>query len=246
MLEKITNYLHLLVEPKFKAFYKTYKDKAFTLLDVGCGNHSPTRTVGIFKGCTYHGVDREIYNNNAEDLAVMEKFYQVDLTRSDLSGIPDASFDVVLAYHVLEHIPNGLDVVAILARKLKPGGEIYLEFPSVRSLRLPSVVGTLNFCDDASHVRIYEVKELANLLLSLGFRIVKAGPRRDLFCLLITPFFYLYLKYFKKLAPASAFWDITGFADFVHAVKTAPVTGPLHAGKGSYQPGCAAQGAERA
>ena len=48
---------------------------------------------------------------------------------------------------------------------LKPDGCIYIEFPSVRSLNLPSMRGALNFCDDKTHLRIYSIQEVANILL---------------------------------------------------------------------------------
>ena len=71
-------------------------------------------------------------------------------------------------------------LLAALTAKLKPGGSIFVEYPSVRSLSLPSMPGTLNFCDDHSHVRVYDLKEVANVLLANGMLITKAGTRRDL------------------------------------------------------------------
>ena len=38
-----------------------------TILDVGCGNHSPTLTKKYFPGATYHGVANEEWNLDARD-----------------------------------------------------------------------------------------------------------------------------------------------------------------------------------
>jgi hypothetical protein len=79
--------------------------------------------------------------------------------------------------------------------------------------------GTLNFCDDPTHVRIYDIKEIANTLIRCGFKIIKAGKRRNLIRCLLTPLVAIYhLIKFKKVQ-GSVFWDILGFAEFVYAVK---------------------------
>lgn len=209
----------LLVSPKFRRIRARFRNEAFTLLDVGCGNHSPTRTRRIFENCIYYGLDRDVYNNDASDFAVMEEFYRIDLAEDDLSTIPEGYFDVILVNHVIEHITNGLDVIARLCRKLKGGGVIYIEFPSVRSLFLPSMNGTLHFCDDGTHVRLYDVKEVANVLLESGCRVMRAGRRRDAINIVLTPLRFLYLKYVKRTGHGSAFWDLLGFAEYVYGER---------------------------
>jgi len=51
--------------------------------------------------------------------------------RSDLTGLafPDASFDVIICYHVLEHIPNDQAAMRELVRVLKPGGMAFIQVP---------------------------------------------------------------------------------------------------------------------
>ena len=61
------------------------------------------------------------------DLAMQEKVSaRVDLTRLCFA---DGTFDVILCYHVLEHIPNDAAAIAELARVLKPGGLAFLQVP---------------------------------------------------------------------------------------------------------------------
>jgi hypothetical protein len=108
-------------------------------------------------------------------------------------------------------------VLRELSRKIKAGGRIYIEFPNVKSLSLPSMKGTLNFCDDFSHVRVYEIREIANQLLSEGYKIIKAGRIRDWRKIMIIPIRIL-LGFFKPVY-GGYFWDLLGFADFVYAKK---------------------------
>ncbi len=210
--------LTLLLSPKFLPL-RRFGDGEFRLLDVGCGNHSASKTKTLFKNCLYYGLDRDNYNNTTEDYNLMEEFYRVDLESGSLAGVPNGFFDAIIMSHVIEHLHDGLAAILMLSSKLKPGGIIYVEFPSVRSLGLPSMPGTLHFCDDTTHIRLYDVKEVVNTLLTKGLKIVKAGTRRNVMRIAITPFAFVYLKYVRRRPYATAFWDILGFASFVFAQK---------------------------
>lgn len=209
---------------KFKRFHGEYHGREFRLLDVGCGNHSASTALRYFPKCRYHGIDRSReYNNDPEDFARMEAFYELDLSKGDLSPVPDGHFDVILLAHVIEHVRNGLELLKALAGKLKPGGKIYVEWPGPRSLTLPSAVGTLNFCDDDTHVRVYDLKEVANALLDEGFRVLKAGTRRDPWKLAMFPAGLAHNAVRRLLGrPLSTdggMWDGLGFAEFIYAEK---------------------------
>jgi len=211
-----------LMPPGLRYLRKHFGNRPFRLLDVGCGNHSPCKARKFLPYCTYFGIDRELYNNDASDLAAMSKFWQLDLESSDLADIPDSFFDAIVISHVIEHLRSGLDVLRILAaNKLKPSGVIYVEFPSVRSLGLPSMAGTLQFCDDQSHVRVYSVREIANLLLSQRFRIVSAGRRRLWDRVVFLPAAYVLRRFVQHNASVGGlFWDLLGFADYVLGEKS--------------------------
>ena len=207
----------LLLPTKFRPFYSEYKNKHFNYLDVGCGSHSPTLTKKWFPNCIYDGIDKQNYNNNTEDFALMRNFYLLDLTKSDLSEVPDNSYDVIMLSHVIEHLQNGDEVLKNVTKKLKTGGKIYIEYPGVGSLSLPNMRGTLNFSDDKTHVRIYDVKEVANLLLQNSCEIIRAGRRKDNTRRLLFPL--IWLDCYLRNSPAGAFWDVFNFAEYVYAQK---------------------------
>ena len=127
-------------------------------------------------------------------------------------------FDIVIFNHTIEHTIKGLEVLRNIAPRIKNKGVIYIEFPSVRSLSLPSLKGTLNFCDDKTHLRLYSVQEIANLLLNENFSIIKGGRRFNLFSIVLIPLRLISCIVFKK-SPAGVIWDLVGFADFVFAIK---------------------------
>ncbi|NNE47298.1 MAG: class I SAM-dependent methyltransferase [Rhodothermales bacterium] len=210
---------NLLKPYRFKLLASERIGPAGNLLDVGCGSHSPTITRKWLPGWKYYGVDRENYGNDEADFGAMEAYYEIDLSNESLAPIPDHFFDVIVMSHVVEHLPNGLEVIRELTSKMKSGGRFYLEFPSVRSLHLPSMTGTLNFCDDETHVRVYSVAEVANTLLTSGFRIARAGTRRDWLRIFLLPIMVPVKYVLRREFSAGDFWDITGFASYVLAVK---------------------------
>ena len=73
------------------AFMKrSFGKSPFRLLDIGAGNHSASKIKSVFPQCEYHGVDMERdYNNSEEDFRLMHGFYEMDLTKLEMSIIPD-------------------------------------------------------------------------------------------------------------------------------------------------------------
>jgi SAM-dependent methyltransferase len=96
---------------------------------------------------------------NGEELKLLFKEYttadydgigadlQIDLTDCDL---PDESYDVIYASHVLEHIPDDRAAAETVRRLLKPGGFAVLPVPIVceETVEYPEVVMT-----EFGHVR---------------------------------------------------------------------------------------------
>jgi ubiquinone/menaquinone biosynthesis C-methylase UbiE len=205
--------------PKFKFLYQVFKKEPFKLLDVGAGNHSASKTKKLFPACEYHGIDQDQgYENGEEDFKAMDVFYNLDLTKLQFDKIPDNYFDFIRMTHVIEHLHNGDQVVLTLLKKLKSGGYIYMEYPSERSRRLPSMEGTLNFYDDKTHVRIYSVNELVQLLGDKA-RVIKSGVRRNVYYLLAMPFRMAARWLQGKRLLGNIFWDLFGFAEYVFAQK---------------------------
>lgn len=205
---------------KFLALRRRFGNRPFRLLDVGAGNHASTNTKAAFPNCVYSGIDlHRDYNNTDADIAAMDAFYEMDLTKLEFGAIPDRAFDAILVAHVIEHLPNGDDVLLGLVPKLAPGGLLYVEFPGPRSLRLPSMKGTLNFHDDETHVRVFTAQEVAGVLAGAGLAVRAAGTRRDWRGIVFFPFKVIHARFRYGFVPGSAFWDLLGFAEFVLAER---------------------------
>jgi SAM-dependent methyltransferase len=188
------------------------------ILDIGCGNNSPSTTKQWFPGCHYSGADIAQYNNNEKDLAAIDTFYPLGIDGSGYSAIPDNSYDFVILHHVVEHMEAPEPILTAICSKLKPGGYIWIAFPSLRSLSLPSAEGTLQFCDDPTHVYVPDVRGVSNILLANGVKVLHAGRSNDFIRTLIGAAI-LPLAFFKRMITgklsAKGLWYILGFEDHV-------------------------------
>lgn len=206
--------------PKFQYINNAFSNQAFSLLDVGSGNHSASKTKRLFPMCEYHGIDlQKDFNNDQSDYDAMTAFYEMDLTLLDFHSIPDVHFDFIRMTHVIEHLFNGDEVIKALLTKLKPGGYIYIEYPGKKSTTLPSMQGTLNFYDDPTHTRIYSVQELKQLMSNSNCEVLSSGTRRNLVYLSAMPFRILNSIFKGTKFQGNYFWDLLGFAEYIYAVK---------------------------
>ena len=89
----------------------------------------------------------------------------------DLSDLPAATFDYLLAFEVLEHIKDDIGALSGWATHLRPGGRLMVSVPAHQRKygKSDELVG---------HVRRYDKQQLRLLLESAGFadiRIVNYG-----------------------------------------------------------------------
>lgn len=212
---------------RLKRFYSALAIKEFNLLDVGVAHDSVFITKKWFPKCHYYGLDFTDKFLSPAEKAGIDKLFLANLDKDTLDDIPDGFFDVIVMAHVIEHLQNGLDAVDKLCRKLKPGGYFYLEFPSPKSLSLPSTTHQgMHFCDEPTHVKLYHFIDVANVLLKNGFWNIRGGRRRDWQRMMLAPLTFP-LQLFSLLTKGKlhgiGLWDLAGFADFVYGEKTPPI-----------------------
>lgn len=195
------------------------------ILDIGCGNGSPTLTKRWFPGCHYAGADVQRYNLSDDDLAAMDAYFPLGADGSGYEAIPDSSYDLVILNHVIEHMVDPAPVIATLCTKLKPGGYIWIAFPSVRSLKLPhSIDETLNFYDDPTHITVPDLNAVADVVRASAVEVLHAGRSRESFLTTLADIFKLGKRLVKKLFTGKfsgrGMWYILGFEDHVLGRRT--------------------------
>ena len=125
------------------------------VLDIGCIGFKQieiARSLGLDR-LQHFGVD---YCDPEGPLPERFTFKRADLN-SDKLPFEDDTFDLVIASHIIEHIAKPVEFFGDCVRVCKPGGRLYFEAPSERSLWLPGMpfnhhlFHSLSFFDDPTH-----------------------------------------------------------------------------------------------
>ncbi|HEU5034633.1 MAG TPA: class I SAM-dependent methyltransferase [Mycobacteriales bacterium] len=131
--------------------------------------------------------------------------------RADLLALPfpDASFDVVMASEVLEHIPADELAMAEIARVLRPGGRVAVTVPRFWPERVCWALSREYHDVAGGHVRIYRGDVLAERLNRVG--LVPRGTHHA--HALHAPYWWLNCALGKESLPSRAYhrllvWDI--------------------------------------
>jgi len=97
--------------------------------------------------------------------------YRFDITRLDIA---DNTYDLVICYHILEHIPDDIAAMRELFRVMKPGAKALVQTPFkegaiYEDARIVSEKERLEHFGQEDHVRIYSVSGLQSRLKQCGF-----------------------------------------------------------------------------
>jgi len=131
--------------------------------------------------------------------------------RADLLALPfaDASFDVVMASEVLEHIPDDATAIAEIARVVRPGGRVAVTVPRWWPERVCWAISRDYHDVAGGHVRIYRGDELAGRLVDAGL-----DPRGSHHAhALHSPYWWLNCAFGRESVPSRLYhqvlvWDI--------------------------------------
>jgi SAM-dependent methyltransferase len=186
-----------------------YMFEGARVLDLGCANGSPTTTKEFYPSIYYVGVDLKAPESPIDVKSCDElKIFNLDNVTGE--EFPAGSFDVVMMSHVIEHLKRPNEALRAAESWVKPGGVLYVETPSDKSLSLPSMSGTLNFHDDPTHIELYDVRKIAEHL-GTGWKQIACGYRTQMRRVVLLPV-YMARGFAQKLDKGPILWDSTRFA----------------------------------
>lgn len=137
------------------------------LLDVGCGGAT---LLGVLRK---QGFEVLGFDSSLEAAAIANSDHGVDVVtgaRLQDANFPDATFDVVTLFHVMEHVPDPHGLLAEVRRILHVGGRLVLQVPNIESLQF-QLFGTRWYgLDVPRHVINYSSRSIRQLLSVSGFR----------------------------------------------------------------------------
>ena len=143
------------------------------LLDIGCG-------VGDFLlqarkvGWSIQGVEP---SEDARKIAYKRLGFN-PLLPSESSSLPDASFDVITMWHVLEHVDDLHGQVAEIQRLLKPGGRLVLALPNYHSFDCQYYKEYWAAWDVPRHLNHFHISSLEHLFNPSHIKLVELDKLR--------------------------------------------------------------------
>jgi SAM-dependent methyltransferase len=136
------------------------------IVDVGCG---PGHTLAAAKRRGWDTVGVELVPSAAQE-AIDTFGLEVHTSTLEESGLPERSFDVVAATHVLEHMQDGAAFLTSIGRWVKPGGHIFIEVPNWQSIDRRGNHDRWYGLRPLEHMGHYSPRTLAATMRRIGFK----------------------------------------------------------------------------
>jgi SAM-dependent methyltransferase len=172
-------------------FIKSLPSSA-VLLDIGCGSGDVIRKFLEYRPdlsiCGIDIIDQKIHLPENINFSVVN-------AEKDRLPFPDNYFDAVSMIHVIEHLESVSKVFSEINRVLKPRSSFYFETPAEKSINIPRFTmffpdktgGPLNFFDDTTHKKPWEIESLRGKLSDLNFNNLAFGTYRNMLYALLSP-----------------------------------------------------------
>ena len=141
------------------------------LLEIGCDiGHTLARLEPQFE--TY-GIDvSETALEGARQVAPNTQFRH--LSAEEIGEFGPGALDVVIALHVLEHVPRPEEVLVRCAEVLSPGGLLLMATPNMASPFVKRKGQKWYGFTDETHISLHQPETWYRMLNEAGFRIVRA------------------------------------------------------------------------
>jgi len=183
------------------------------LLDVGCGSGEfPARMRE--RGWEAWGLELdEAAAGQARELGV-----KVVVGDPVTAPLPDLDFDLITAWHALEHLPDLRGSAARVAGRLRRGGRLALALPNPASLEARFYGSRWVAWDAPRHLYHFRRQDLQALFEPLGFRFLRS------LALPLDPFYHALLSELSwKSGPAAGLYAarglLLGAASFLNGLR---------------------------
>lgn len=154
------------LERRLSAYKDLTKDK--NVCDFGCGSGQFIQAIKS-QAKSIIGVElqeQHISNLNEKGIKCV----------ADLKLIPNDSIDLIVSFHVFEHLPDPRHILNELKNKLNSNGQLLIEVPHARDLLLSDHMNCQAFKEFtlwSEHLILHTKESLQKILESTGFEILK-------------------------------------------------------------------------
>lgn len=142
--------------------------KGGKILDVGCGTGETIAQLGEL-GWNVYGLD---IDKNAVSAANRHGLENVSYgSWQEMKKFPDNFFDAIRLYHVIEHLDDPAECLALIRRKLKAGGELLVGTPNAASFAAKIFRSFWYNFDSPRHLFLFTPNNLTRLVKAKGFSV---------------------------------------------------------------------------
>ncbi|HRD68353.1 MAG TPA: class I SAM-dependent methyltransferase [Candidatus Competibacter sp.] len=134
------------------------ESRPWRILDIGCGRANLLAALAR-QGCECHGVERQ-------EFPLEPAYSNIRFYRGKLEDLPLTAgyFDVIILWHVLEHVNNPALTLGTVEKLLQPGGILALAVPNFGSWQSVLFKSAWFHLDLPRHIHHFSRSALENLL----------------------------------------------------------------------------------
>jgi O-antigen chain-terminating methyltransferase len=153
---------------RYEEYYRFVPEKPDNALDIGCGRAEWVEILQS-KNIQAHGVDLNTYMLEEGRANNVQNLHEADAIEF-LRQTPSATYDLITAYHIIEHLQfqDLLVLLSEIKRVAKPNATILLETPNPANLQ----VAATHFYNDPTHLNPLPHRVVEFMLEYLGFHTI--------------------------------------------------------------------------
>ncbi|WP_223550063.1 class I SAM-dependent methyltransferase [Aestuariivivens sp. NBU2969] len=169
--EKVYHFIRTITLKRKLRLINNYARESKNLLDIGCGTGDFLQAAKQ-KGWNVVGIEPNERARKTANKKINSIVYQPE----QLSKIEDNSFDVITLWHVLEHLPNLYDQIALFKKLLKPNGTLVIAVPNYKSFDATHYKNFWAAYDVPRHLWHFDTASISNLLSRQSLKVIKIKP----------------------------------------------------------------------
>lgn len=159
------------------------------LLDIGCGPGT-INNIGTYisyeQECKIYGID--LLKKNIDAIQKRYPSGQFQIANGERIPFPESMFDFILVKHVLEHTENVNKMLQEIKRVGKKKAQILIALPHTKMEHFLDKIIPRYLGKSHHHQRVFDKKEIIELLEANGFMVVSVAPKKWLMFVIITTF----------------------------------------------------------
>ncbi|WJJ97072.1 class I SAM-dependent methyltransferase [Algibacter luteus] len=171
LFEKVYHLVRSLSLKKKLNLINSFSSESKTLLDVGCGTGDFLQTA-LKNKWQVSGIEPNVQAREIANKKTNNAVFEIE----QLLKFQASSFDVITLWHVLEHLPNLEDHMAVFKKLLKPNGTLIIAVPNYKSYDAKFYKEFWAAYDVPRHLWHFNKDSVSKLVSNFNFKVVKVKP----------------------------------------------------------------------